>query len=68
MFTPEELAQIRVALWEGSSPEELATRFGLSLTGLRMRLANSGYRIRVRRELEAVERIEVAATPEPVSA
>lgn len=58
MFTPEEIARINHLLSEGVSPEDVGREFGVGLTSLRAKLAQSGYRIQVYRKLETIQAVQ----------
>lgn len=68
MFKPEDITRIRALLSEGLTAEQVAKAMNLPLSTFRLYLANSGYRVAVRRELEAIEAVEPALSePETVA-
>jgi len=54
MLTSEQIGKAAAMLAEDATPEQIAQEFGFSRSSLIDRLKESGYRIRVRRELEPI--------------
>ena len=61
MFDEADISCIARLFGEGLTPEQVAEKVSMSLTGFRARLLNSGYRIIIRRELERIVAVEPAA-------
>lgn len=68
MFSTTDIARIKAWIAEGLTGEQIAKELGLPLSTFRLHLANSGYRIITRRELETIKAVKPAAVLEGATA
>ncbi len=63
LFRPEEIAEIERMVNEERTPQEIARSLGLAHSSFRAKLADSGYRIIIKRELQRIVPIPPAVNP-----
>jgi AraC-like DNA-binding protein len=66
MLTPEQVRKAADMLGEDATPEQIAQEFNMSRSAFLGHLQDSGYRVRVRRELERI--VPVPLEPREMSA
>lgn len=59
MLTQDQLLTVAMMLQKGLAPQSIAEHLGLSLSGFRQRLANSGYVVVTKRELAEITPVAI---------